>query len=57
MSVAPEIWLHAAIASHNETYFWTKSTASTAVSLSTNITNLHEPDAIVDFLPASFTQA
>ena len=23
MSAAPEIWLHAAIASPNETYFWT----------------------------------
>ena len=34
-----------------------RSTASTAVSLSTDVRNLHEHDAIVDFSQASFTQA
>ena len=34
-----------------------RSTTSTAVSLSSNVRNLREHDAIVDFSRASFTQA
>ena len=54
MSAAPEIWLHDAITSPNETYFWTLITASTAVSILTNVRNLREHNAIVDFSCASF---